>query len=64
MTFIDSIKNYLIGSYAEMKKVTWPTKQQTINYSLLVIAMSLGLAIFFAILDYVFNLGITALINR
>lgn len=64
MAITDSLKNYLIGSYAEMKKVTWPTKQQTINYSLLVIALSIGLAAFFASLDYFFNWGITTLLTR
>ncbi|MSU75608.1 MAG: preprotein translocase subunit SecE [Candidatus Magasanikbacteria bacterium] len=64
MNIVASIKNYLIGSYAEMKKVTWPTKQQTINYSLLVIGLSIGMAVFFAVLDYVFNLGITTLITK
>ena len=64
MNILASAKNYLIGSYAEMKKVTWPTKQQTINYSLLVIGLSVGMAVFFAVLDYVFNLGITTLISR
>ncbi len=64
MTFVDSIKNYLLGSFAEMKKVTWPTKQQTINYSLLVVALSIGLALFFAVLDYGFSLGIATLINK
>ena len=64
MNIIASIKNYLIDSYAEMKKVTWPTKQQTTNYSLLVIGLSVGMAIFFAVLDYIFNLGITTLISR
>jgi preprotein translocase SecE subunit len=47
-----------------MKKVTWPTKEQTINYSILVIALSLGLAVFFAVLDYGFSTAITALISR
>jgi preprotein translocase subunit SecE len=61
---IQTIKNYFIGSYIEMKKVTWPTKQQTINYSVLVIVMSLGLAVFFAILDYLFNGGITLIVTK
>ncbi|HLC69836.1 MAG TPA: preprotein translocase subunit SecE [Patescibacteria group bacterium] len=58
MSVVTSAKNYFLGSYAEMKKVTWPTKKQTINYSLLVIGMSISLALFFAGLDYVFNLGL------
>ncbi|MBI5729197.1 MAG: preprotein translocase subunit SecE [Candidatus Magasanikbacteria bacterium] len=64
MALIDSAKNYFLGSYAEMKKVSWPTKQQTINYSFLVIGLSIGLAAFFALLDYFFNWGITALLTR
>lgn len=63
MSVITSLKNYFVGAYAEMKKVTWPTKQQTINYSILVIALSIGMAVFFAALDYVFNLGIQELLK-
>ena len=47
-----------------MKKVSWPSKKQTTNYSLLVIGLSVGMAIFFAVLDYVFNLGIEKMITR
>ena len=60
----DKAKTYFVGSYAEMKKVTWPTKNQTINYSLLVIGMSVGFALFFSLLDYVFNYGIETLITK
>ncbi len=63
MAVINSIKNYFIGSYLELKKVTWPTKKQTINYSILVIALSVGVALFFSILDYIFNLGIESIIK-
>ncbi len=64
MNPIASIKNYLLGSYAEMKKVSWPTKQQTINYSVLVIGLSIGMAIFFAALDFIFSKGIEKIITR
>ncbi len=61
---IEKIIQYFKDSYAEMKKVTWPTKKQTINYSTLVIAMSVGMAVFFSALDFVFNLGLTKLITK
>ncbi|HNU95945.1 MAG TPA: preprotein translocase subunit SecE [Candidatus Magasanikbacteria bacterium] len=61
---IEKMIQYFKDSYAEMKKVTWPTKKQTINYSALVIAMSVGMAVFFSVLDYVFNLGLTKLITQ
>ena len=56
---LTAIKNYLVGSFQEMKKVAWPTKSQTINYSVMVIALSVGMAVFFGFLDYIFNWGIT-----
>lgn len=62
MSAINAIKSYFVGSYRELKKVTWPSKKQTINYSVLVIAMSIGIALFFSILDYVFDLGFNLII--
>ena len=64
MNFITPLKTYLLGSVAEMRKVTWPTKEQTINYSLLVIGLSLGLSVFFAVLDNIFNSAITTVLLK
>jgi len=61
---MDKLIQYFKDSYAEMKKVTWPTKKQTINYSVLVIALSVGMAVFFSSLDFVFNAGLTKLITK
>ena len=60
---LKSIKSYFIGSYRELKKVTWPTKKQTINYSILVIAMSIGVALFFSVLDYIFDIGFKLIVK-
>ncbi len=57
------IKEYFVGSVGEMKKVVWPNKKQVKNYTILVIAMSIGVAIFFSILDYIFNLGLGQIIK-
>lgn len=59
---ITRVKQYFIDAYAELKKVSWPTKKQTVNYTVLVVAMTVGVAVFFAVLDYVFNLGLGYLI--
>lgn len=64
MAIVETVKNYFVGAFAEMKKVSWPTKKQTVNYSLMVIGLSVGLAAFFGVLDYVFNLGIEKLITK
>jgi preprotein translocase subunit SecE len=45
-----------------MKKVTWPTKKETYNYTILVIGISLAVAAFLGALDYIFSLGIKFII--
>lgn len=55
---------YVQESAAELKKVTWPTKKETYNYTLLVIGISLGVAIFLGVLDYIFTQGFQTLLNR
>jgi preprotein translocase subunit SecE len=59
---IKKIKDYFKGSISEMKKVVWPTKKQTTTYSIVVIAMSIGVAVFFGVLDYFFNMVLEKII--
>jgi len=59
---MDKVTAYLKSATSELKKVTWPTKKQTINYSIVVIAMSIGLAIFLGLFDYLLNLVLTAVL--
>lgn len=40
---------------AELLKVNWPTKKQTMNYTGLVVAVSIAVALFLGGLDYVFS---------
>lgn len=56
--------DYFKSARLELKKVIWPSRQETTRYSLLVIGVSLAVAIFFGILDFIFNLGLTELISR
>ncbi|HLD31201.1 MAG TPA: preprotein translocase subunit SecE [Patescibacteria group bacterium] len=49
------IKNYLIDSYRELKKVTWPSKKETTSHTMLIISISLGMAVFLGGLDYFFT---------
>ncbi len=39
----------------ELKKVNWPSRQQTINYTLIVIGVSIAVALFLGGLDYLFS---------
>jgi len=47
-----TLKDYIFSSLSELKKVTWPSRKETIRYSILVTAVSVFVAIFFAILDF------------
>ena len=61
---MNKIINYIKASIEEMKKVTWPTKKETYNYTVLVIFISLGVALFLGVLDLIFNKGLEYLITN
>ncbi len=63
MNIFQKISTYIKDSIAEMKKVTWPTKRQTINYTLLIIGISLILATLIGIADYFLTLGFQQIIK-
>ena len=53
MEIIEKIKNLFKEIWTEAKKVNWPTKSETLRYSLIVIGISAGVAVFLGILDFV-----------
>lgn len=55
MSIINSILNYFRASWEEAKKVSWPSRKDTVRFSALVIGVSLFTAIFFASLDAGFS---------
>ncbi len=63
MNALKKLTDYFKGAISEMKKVIWPTKKQTTTYSLIVVGMSIGIAIFFGVLDYIFNIGLAIFIK-
>lgn len=62
--FMNKLSTYIKASYEEMKKVTWPSKKETTNYTILVIIFSLAVALFLGLLDYLFNLGLAQIITK
>lgn len=54
---MNKLVNYIKESYAEMKKVTWPSKKETYRYTLMVIGISIATAAFLGLLDMIFNFG-------
>lgn len=41
--------------YLEIKKVNWPTKEETIRYTMVVIGVSAAVAVFLGGLDFIFS---------
>lgn len=48
------LTNYIKLSRLELKHVNWPTKKNTIKFTLLVISVSLLVAAFLGFLDFIF----------
>jgi preprotein translocase subunit SecE len=48
------IKQYINETRAEMKHVTWPTRQQTTSYTIVVILLSIIVAIYLGAFDSLF----------
>ena len=60
---MNKLVNYIKASAEEMKKVTWPNKKETYQYTLLVIGISLAVAAFLGALDYIFSLVLKLIIK-
>jgi len=46
---------YLYEVDSELKKVTWPTRQQVIRLSVIVIVVSVGIGLYLGALDFAFT---------
>ncbi|PIR71668.1 MAG: preprotein translocase subunit SecE [Candidatus Nealsonbacteria bacterium CG_4_10_14_0_2_um_filter_37_10] len=51
----NKITTFLKEVQLEMKKVNWPTREETIRYTLMVIAVSVAVAIFLGGFDFIFT---------
>jgi preprotein translocase subunit SecE len=63
MNIFSKISNYIRESIAELKKVTWPSRKQTVNYTLLIIGISLILAALIGVVDFLLTLGVEKVIK-
>ena len=58
------MRRYLDESWAELKKVAWPTRQTVIRLTLLVIAVSVAVGIYIYVLDRIFNTLLNVVLPR
>ena len=50
-----AIVKYLKETRAELRKVTWPTREEAINLTLIVIAVTVAMAVFLGTSDWLFS---------
>lgn len=60
MSYITNIRIFIKDVFFELSKVHWPSKQETINYTLTVVGVSLSVAVILGGLDLLF----TYLLNK
>jgi preprotein translocase subunit SecE len=51
----DRIKNYYQDTRAELKRVVWPTRQEALRLTLLVVAVTVALGVALGIVDFMFE---------
>ena len=56
------VVNYVKESREELKKVAWPTRNVVIRDTLVVVAVSLSMAIFFGVIDFGLSKGLERLL--
>jgi len=60
---MDRIKSFLEDSRQELKRVNWPTREETIKYTMFVIVFSIALALYLGALDFGFVKGLQELVS-
>jgi preprotein translocase subunit SecE len=56
---LEKIKKYLKETMAELRKMTWPTKDELIGSTIVTVVVSLIVAIFIGVVDRVLGLVVT-----
>ena len=59
---ISKVKLFLQESQQEFKKVNWPSSRETARLTAVVIGMSLGVAVFLGLLDFIFSTALQKLL--
>jgi len=57
------VMRYFRETRAELKKVTWPSRQETINLTIVVLVVTVGMAAYLGFVDYIFSKLVALLIS-
>ena len=59
----DKIKSFISEVIAEMKKVSWTTRAELVDSTLIVILSTFLLGIFVGVIDFAFSKGVAVIIK-
>lgn len=62
MSLLEKLINYLKETRIELKHVNWPTRKVALNYTFLVIGISLAVAAYLGVFDKIFTSLLDALV--
>jgi len=57
------LTRYFKETWYELKKVSWPTRREALNLTLMVIAVTTFLAIVLGLMDWLFKSGLALLVS-
>jgi len=57
------LTRYFKETWYELKKVSWPTRREALNLTLMVIAVTSFLAIVLGLMDWLFKSGLSLLVS-
>jgi preprotein translocase subunit SecE len=52
---INSLKNYFSSCYEELQKVTWPTKNEAVKMTVIVLVFCILFGVFLGVFDFLFS---------
>jgi preprotein translocase SecE subunit len=58
-----SFTQYLKDTQGELRHVAWPTRTQTAVYTVLVAFLSVGVALYLGLFDFLFTSGLSRVLN-
>ncbi len=60
---MSKLGEYLKETKAELKHVNWPTKNQSVLFTVIVVVFSLVVAFFLGAFDFIFTMGVKLFIQ-
>jgi preprotein translocase subunit SecE len=58
---LEKVRKFLKEVSAELRKVTWPTKEELSGSTVVVVVVCIAVSIFIGIVDRILTLGITSI---